>query len=109
MTAKVVPFPPRKANPEKPEPTLAELVAKVHELAKAGNNFRWGAHFKERLAGRGVTMRQVLETLKSGDGVSKRRDEYGDWRVKLRRKVASRRVQVVVAIKGNRLSGVTVI
>ena len=106
MAAKVVPL--RPVHP-KPAPTLDELVARVHELAKNRDNLSWSLHFKQRLAQRGVTIRQVLETLDYGDGVSARLDSDGDWRVKLRRKVAGRRVQVVVAVRGNRLSGITVI
>lgn len=106
MAATVVPF--RQIKP-KPAPTLAQLVAQVRQIAKNRDNLGWSDHFKSRLAQRGVTMRQVLDTLDSGDGVSARLDQNGDWRVKLRRLAAGRRVQVVVAVKGSRLSGVTVI
>jgi hypothetical protein len=55
-------------------------------------------------------MRQVLEALRHGsviDGPTK--DEWGDWRVKLQRRVAGRRVQIVVAMKERHLDVVTVI
>ena len=55
-------------------------------------------------------MRQALEVLRKGRPVSgPALDEYGDWRIKLTRKVAGRRVQVVVAVKEKHLVVVTVI
>lgn len=106
MTDNVVPLRPPKT---KPEPTLAELVARVHELAKNSDNIGWSDHFRKQLLKRHKNMTQVLETLEFGDGVSKRLDEFGDWRVKLKRFVAGRRIQVVVAVRGARLSAITVI
>ena len=55
-------------------------------------------------------MRQGLEVLRKGKGVSgPTLDEYGDYRIKLKRKVAGRRVQVVVAVKETHFDMVTVI
>jgi len=55
-------------------------------------------------------MRQVLDTLRHGRVVSgPTKDEWGDWRVKLRRKVAGRRVQIVVVVKERHLDVVTAI
>ena len=55
-------------------------------------------------------MRQVLEVLREGIGVDgPTLDEYGDFRIKLRRKVAGRRIQVVVAVKETHFVAVTVI
>jgi hypothetical protein len=59
---------------------------------------------------RGVTMRQVFDVLRAGDGVNgPTLDQYGDWRIKLARYTAGRRVQVVVAIKKDYLEVITVI
>jgi hypothetical protein len=109
MSAEVIPLKGRK--PEPPPPTRAELVAKVHELAKDSGNIGFQSpHFKERLAQRGKTMRQVLEVLRKGEGVSgPKKDQYGDWRIKLMKVVARRRVQVVVAVREERIFAVTVI
>lgn len=110
MTGKVVPFCQPTAVEEKP-PSAAVLEARVHRLAQRSINLRMGhPHFQKRLAQRKITMRQVLEVLRSGcviDGPTK--DEWGDWRVKLQRRVAGRRVQVVVAVKENHLDVVTAI
>jgi Domain of unknown function (DUF4258) len=62
------------------------------------------------LALRKISMRQVLDTLRQGsviDGPDK--DEWGDWRVKLQRRVAGRRVQIVVAVKETHLVLITAI
>lgn len=66
-------------------------------------------HFRENLAERHVNMRQVLETLKKGNPVGEPTlDQWGDWRLKLKRVVAGRRVQVVVAVKADHCVCVTV-
>jgi len=55
-------------------------------------------------------MRDVLETLKKGEGVKNPEvDAYGDFRIKLKRCVSGKRVQVVVAVRDKDLSVVTVI
>ena len=55
-------------------------------------------------------MRQVLEVLRKGNGLDgPTPDEHGDYRIKLKRKVAGRRVQVVVAVKETHFVAVTVI
>lgn len=106
MTAIVVPL--RHPNTA---PTLAELVAKVRVLAEDTDSVEFlNPHVQMRMSQRGVSMRQVLETLRKGDGMSgPKQDEYGDWRIKLRRLVAGRRVQVVVAVKEKTLALITVI
>lgn len=59
---------------------------------------------------RGITMRQILEVARKGEAVSgPTLDEWGDWRIKLRRKVAGRRVQIVTAVKADLFIVVTVI
>lgn len=67
-------------------------------------------HFREQLFGRDLNMRQVLETVRKGCPVGvPTLDQWGDWRIKLRRKVAGRRVQVVVVVKEDHFVAVTVI
>ena len=108
MTARIVPFP----VPER-RPSAEELVARVREIASEpeSDNIRFDhPHFQDRLAERNRTMRQVLEVLRHGVGVSEPKlDESGDWRIKLRRKVAGTRVQVVVVVKDTHIVLVTVI
>lgn len=61
---------------------------------------------------RNVTMRQALDTLRNGKIVSgPTLDEYGEWRVTLRKRSAGRPTRVAVAIKegGRNLTVVTVI
>jgi uncharacterized protein DUF4258 len=66
--------------------------------------------FRERMAQRGKTMRDILETMRNGEGVSgPALDKYGDWRIRMRRLVFGRRVQVVVAVRENEFSVVAVI
>ncbi len=108
MVAKIVPIGQPKAKP----PTLAELVERVHELAKADteNMVLPHPHVQEWMAQRGKTMRDILETVRKGEGVSGPVvDKYGDWRIRMRRLVAGRRVQVVVAVRERDFSVVTVI
>ncbi len=55
-------------------------------------------------------MRHALEALREGtiiDGPKK--DKWGDWRIKVSRLVAGRRVQVVVAYKGDHFVAITII
>ncbi len=55
-------------------------------------------------------MRQILEVLRHGRAVSDpAADRYGEWRIKLKRRVAGRRVQVVVAVKEDHIVVVTAI
>jgi hypothetical protein len=67
-------------------------------------------HFKQQLVARQLNMRQVLETVRKGCPVgSPKLDRWGDWRVKLRRKVAGKRVQVVLAVKEDHFVAITAI
>jgi len=62
------------------------------------------------LSERRLSLPHILETLRKGeimDGPT--RDEWGDWRAKFHRVVAGRRVQVVVAYKGDHVVVVTAI
>jgi hypothetical protein len=55
-------------------------------------------------------MRQVLETIRKGNPVGvPKRDHWGEWRIKLKRKAIGRTVQVVVAVKVDHFVVVTVI
>ena len=56
-------------------------------------------HFQNRMVERDITVRQVLEVLRTGNGINTpEKDEFGDWRISMRRKVAGQRVHVVVAV-----------
>lgn len=98
-------------------PTAEQLLTRVRamasreSLAEDPKRLRLDhPHFRERLAGRKLTMRHVLETVRKGVPVKEPTlDRYGDWRIKLRRKVAGRRVQVVVAVKADHFVLVTAI
>ena len=62
------------------------------------------------LSERRLSLRHILETLRKGEIMDGRtRDEWGDWRAKFHRVVAGRRVQVVVAYKGDHVVVVTAI
>lgn len=108
MAAKVVPI---GRSTAKPPPTLSELVERVHDLAKDTENIGFlHPHLQERMALRGKTMRDILETVRRGEATSgPTLDKYGDWRIRMRRFVSGRRVQVVVAVREKDFSVVTVI
>lgn len=56
-------------------------------------------HFRDKLAETGIGMRQILEVLRNGKvNGHPELDEYGDYRVRMVRKVAGTRVVVVVAV-----------
>ena len=80
-------------------------------MATETTNLRFDhPHIQRRLVVRGITMRQILDVLRQGRATSgPTMDEYGDWRIKLKRRVAGRRVQVVVAVKEDHLVVVTAI
>lgn len=108
MGAKVIPF---ELVRQKPTPTLRELTDRIHRLAKEDPDcITYSVHLQDRMRQRGKTMRDVLETLKKGEGVKNPEvDAYGDFRIKLKRCVSGKRVQVVVAVRDKDLSVVTVI
>jgi hypothetical protein len=109
MAATVIPFPRPTQTAEPPD--TDQLVTKIRDLAKDSENLHMDhPHFRQRLAQRKITMRQVLDVLRNGCGSGQPiLDEWGDWRVKMRRKSAGRRVQVVVAVKERQLDLITVI
>ena len=92
-------------------PSRDELVKRVRVLAADTSNLRFDhPHFQMRLAERGITMRQVLTVLRQGSAISgPALDDHGDWRIKLKKKAAGRRVQVFVAVKEDHLVVVTTI
>ena len=95
-------------------PTVGEMVGKARALAAEENRtqsvFFDHPHFHLRLGQRGLNMRHVLETLREGEPTGKPTlDPYGDWRIKLKRIVAGRTVQIVVAVKTDQIVVVTAI
>ena len=53
-------------------------------------------------------MRSVLEVLRGGRPVgAPELDGYGDWRIKMRRKVAGKRFHVVVAVCADHVECIT--
>lgn len=107
MKAQVVSLPVRQNAP-----SAQQLLTRIRQMAEPGTD-RIGfdqPHFKQRLAERHINMRQVLETLRKGSPVGEPSlDEWGDWRLKLKRLVAGRRVQIVVAVKADYCECVTAI
>ena len=83
-----------------PRPVAEELI---HRLAREGK-VSWEADFTRKLLQREFSMRQVLETLKGGSiNQGPNKDEYGDWRCRVKRRVAGKLVRVVVAINDESL------
>ena len=103
MSSHVLRFPNR--------PTADELVRRIRELAADSDNIDFAQpHFKEQLEKRDLSMTQVLDVIRNGEPLKgPRRDDYGDWRIKLAKVSAGRRVQVVVAVKDDLVTTVTVI
>ena len=108
MDDKIVRLRPKRPPPA---PSRDELVRKVRALVADTANLRFDhPHFRKRMAERHITMRQVLTVLRHGNAVSgPTLDEHEDWRIKLKMRVAGRRVQVVVAVKEDHLVVVTTI
>ena len=53
-------------------------------------------------------MRSVLEVLRKGRSFGPPQlDDNGDWRLKMRRRVAGRRVEVVVAVYSDHIECIT--
>jgi uncharacterized protein DUF4258 len=111
MSQNVIRFPGSQPSPS--APTATEMVKQIQKWANSGEPRRMRfdePHFKQQLDARQLNMRQVLETVRKGCPVgTPKLDEWGDWRIKLRRKVAGRRVQVVVALKADHFVAVTAI
>jgi len=93
------------------KPSLNELVLRVRELVS--NNFDCVGfdhpHLQENMLRRGKGMRDILETLRWGEGIKgPDLDKYGDYRIKLRRNVCGKRTQAVVAIREKDMTVITV-
>ena len=83
----------------------------MQTLATADSfNIRMGEpHFRDSMMERSIDMRSVLEVLRGGRPVgAPELDGYGDWRIKMRRKVAGRRIHVVVAVCADHVECITV-
>lgn len=102
--SKVVPFNDPLSDPSK-------CLEHVRELAIDTSNLSFDApHFQKRMSERGITMRQVLSTIRKGELVDgPKKDDHGDWRIKIRRRVAGRKTQVVLVVRQKICKGVTVI
>lgn len=100
----VVPF---KSPLEDPDTCLRH----VRRLAEDTGNISFDVpHFRQRLEERDITMRQVIATIRKGELIDgPKKDHYGDWRVKLQRRVAGRKIQVVLAVDMHECTVVTVI
>lgn len=86
-------------------------MQRVRLLSLNSGNMRMDEpHLRLRMQQRGISMRQMLVVIAEGEAIDgPRLDPYGDWRIKLARKVAGRRVQVVVAVGEKHFTAVTVI
>jgi hypothetical protein len=92
-------------------PTADQLVARIRAMSLESERMRFDhPHFQRRLLQRKLNMRQVLETIKKGCPIGvPRLDQWGDWRIKLKRRAAGRKVQIIVAVKADHFVVVTVI
>jgi hypothetical protein len=84
-------------------------LVQIRELV-AADKYIVVNHAREGMAERDITMAQVMRALEGGqidEGPSK--DEHGEWRCRLRKRVAGRLVRVVVAFQpGNFLYVISV-
>ncbi len=105
--SKVVRFPQPAEAPD----TLENMVERIQKLAQDSGCVFWdNNHVQLRMRERNVTIRQILDVLRHGRGVDgPNLDQYGDWRIKLKRYTAGRSVQVVVVVREEHLEVVTVI
>jgi hypothetical protein len=103
MTAKGVPF--------ECAPSAEFLGKRLKELCKDSDRIVFDhPHFQAQLKARGLSMRHALETAREWTTIEEpKKDKWGDWRVKVHRLVAGRRVQLVVAYKGDHFVVVTII
>ena len=83
-----------------PRPFAQETI---HRLAAAGE-FVIEPVCKVKMRERDFTMRQLLTAMKGGNvNQGPELDEYGDWRCRIRKRVAGRLVRVIVAIHEMRI------
>lgn len=93
MTAEILPFGfPRPFAQER----IRTLAAKGEMVIEP--------KFRQAMHGRGITMPLVLRVLAEGSiNQGPQKDDYGDWRCRVRKRVAGRLVRVVVAIHEERI------
>ena len=86
-------------------------LAVIRSVAQAAGSIGWSDHAREMLVERDISTRQALDTIRRGRMIEgPTLDEHNEWRCKLVRRTAGRRVQVVVATDGDQsLTVVTVI
>jgi hypothetical protein len=93
MPLNVVPF-------ELPRPVAIELIRR---LAREGL-FVQEPEFRRKLRDRGFTIRQVMDVLYGGSiNQGPWKDDYGDWRFRLKRRSSGRLVRVALAIHDMRI------
>ena len=102
-----------KASPIAAHLPAVSSICAVETLVrtvKSANVYINTQHVKERMRERNVSIRQVLDVLQNGRGIDgPTLDQYGDWRVKLKRYTCGRVVQVVVVVKHEYIEVITVI
>jgi hypothetical protein len=100
----------QSARKRKTQPTLAELIERVRALSDDSWNISFNPKLRGRMAHRGKTMRDILETLKKGEGVrGPEEDAYGKFKIRLRRCVCGKRTQVDVLVGVSDLSVIAVL
>jgi hypothetical protein len=93
MTAEIIPF-------GFPRPVAQELIRSL--TAKSALIIE--PKFKAMMIQRGITMSLVLRVLSEGSvNQGPDKDDCGDWRCRVRKRVAGRLVRVVVAIHEERI------
>lgn len=80
--------------------TRAHAEELIHELARGGQ-YVIEPVCVTKIRERKFTVRQVMTTIEEGHiNQGPMRDECGDWRCRMRKRVAGRDVRVVLAIHG---------
>ena len=94
---------PNNVHRFNPAPTRHQLEERVKRLALDTANLKHDhPHMRERMEERDISMRQVLQVIRNGSAEEDpARDQYGSWRLRMRMRVAGRRVSVVVAVHGD--------
>lgn len=103
--ASIIPFPDRLGL------SREVALAVIRSVAETAVNIGWSDHAREMLVERDISMRQALDTIRCGRMIEgPNLDECNEWRCKLVKRTAGRRIQVVVATDGDQsLTVVTVI
>jgi hypothetical protein len=92
-------------------PTREFMRKRLRELAADASNIVLITLISKSLSrARGLSLRHAFECLRAGEIVDgPRLDNYGAWRVKVLARIAGRRIQVVVAYKGDHFDAITII